>query len=827
MNVDAQPGSGDAPASRKIGLSCAECRRVLMAHAQRLQEQVKGLTARCQQLERELARTTGTDVDDLGTMQELQEPVSIVSQGMGSLSIGLDGQAKYHGETSSSENEDFSTTASRLVNLPPDILDLMNAFPFGFRESPYKREMFAAYIPDFHLAEELAELYFANIGWMYEPITRQDFRNSVLEVLYGSKGEKSVEAAHPHRISLFFIILASGCLFHGDPETVATAKVYEALSRASFSLDSILVEATMATVQTLFLIVRFIYNEDRDRNEERWILVGLSCRVAHMFFWELFVWDAWTSVVNGRPAALAAQHTDCQFPEDLEPHIGPNKEMEIGYSHCPIGLTTYKRLIGHAWKIRYSANILTASYYHVFSPRTPPYKSLLDLDKKIRAFPIPNHLRSPVRITDTTRSWNSSAPRAMQQYCTICLRESNLLYIHRSYFAQALKQQPDNPLQHAYAASVLAAYRSATRLITSLQSLYAVHPRLTSTVWYFWSGVFSSCIVLGALVVESPKCTLALDALRELQAAIPFYESGSRGCRSQSTVPILEKLLKRAVAAYQAGSGLQQDISADVDELQLLGGRKTVIKTSSSAGSPHTTSPATPSSGVMGGSDGGNSPNSNPGAMEMLQKYCGSIGQQAPGYSKAETYNSSLYGHGVGMHMSGLSYAPEETTRTSSKSPVGQMGSLSGYHTPQGAPYLSNRPFLSPPGSSLIPEPGLSYKASQIQMEGITESSSTPISRHHSSSQTQQQYHEPWSMYSSPSMSHQGHGRPEEYSQPTPPQQPQQRGYSAPMYGHPLKVNHPDAFPQIIHRYPSGEGPLEPTQEEIWRDFMMGYQQPN
>lgn len=116
----------------------------------------------------------------------------------------------------------------------------------------------------------------------YEPITREDFRTSVLEVIYGPNEEKSVGTAHAHRLSLFFIVLANGCLFHEDPGTVPCGKVYEALARASFSLGSILTEASVATVQTLFLLVRFIYSADRDRNEERWLLTGLNCRIANM-----------------------------------------------------------------------------------------------------------------------------------------------------------------------------------------------------------------------------------------------------------------------------------------------------------------------------------------------------------------------------------------------------------------------------------------------------------------------------------------------------------------------------------------------------------------
>jgi hypothetical protein len=77
-----------------------------MAHAQRLQEQVKSLTSRCRELERELAQAKGDDA----VIEPFVPPhgsspdnLSNVSETLGSLSIGLDGQAKYHGETAGSE----------------------------------------------------------------------------------------------------------------------------------------------------------------------------------------------------------------------------------------------------------------------------------------------------------------------------------------------------------------------------------------------------------------------------------------------------------------------------------------------------------------------------------------------------------------------------------------------------------------------------------------------------------------------------------------------------------------------------------------------------
>ena len=77
-----------------------------MAHAQRLQEQVKSLTSRCRELERELAQAKGDDAavePFVPPHRNSPDNLSNVSETLGSLSIGLDGQARYHGETAGSE----------------------------------------------------------------------------------------------------------------------------------------------------------------------------------------------------------------------------------------------------------------------------------------------------------------------------------------------------------------------------------------------------------------------------------------------------------------------------------------------------------------------------------------------------------------------------------------------------------------------------------------------------------------------------------------------------------------------------------------------------
>jgi hypothetical protein len=83
-----------------------------MAHAQRLSETNKTLTSRIHELESALAQAHAKDD---GTHPLLQPDLNLnpdgdhdnnlqhVSEAIGSLSIGLDGQSKYHGESAGSE----------------------------------------------------------------------------------------------------------------------------------------------------------------------------------------------------------------------------------------------------------------------------------------------------------------------------------------------------------------------------------------------------------------------------------------------------------------------------------------------------------------------------------------------------------------------------------------------------------------------------------------------------------------------------------------------------------------------------------------------------
>jgi len=72
-------------------------------------------------------------------------------------------------------------------------------------------------------------------------------------------------------------------------------------------------------------------------------------------------------------------------------------------------------------------------------------------------------------------------------------QRTDLIYIHRSWFAEALRDSPD-PLQHEYGQSVVTVYCSANILINGLRSLTGAHPKVAGRVWFFWSSFYTSSV---------------------------------------------------------------------------------------------------------------------------------------------------------------------------------------------------------------------------------------------------------------------------------------------------------------------------------------------
>ena len=115
----------------------------------------------------------------------------------------------------------------------------------------------------------------------YNVVPRADLKRTILDPIYGvGNNDISLASVHSHRISLFFMVLATGIFYDDHPSASIMAEQYSALAYAAYSLDSISQEATTASVQAMFSMCFFVYLTDRSNNEMRWLLSGLAARVA-------------------------------------------------------------------------------------------------------------------------------------------------------------------------------------------------------------------------------------------------------------------------------------------------------------------------------------------------------------------------------------------------------------------------------------------------------------------------------------------------------------------------------------------------------------------
>lgn len=85
-----------------------------------------------------------------------------------------------------------------------------------------------------------------------------------------------------------------------------------------------------------------------------------------------------------------------------------------------------------------------------------------------------------------------------------------LFYMHRGFFAQAMEDNPSDPMGSRYAQSVLAAYSSACSFVGLIESLFKQHPILTERMWFLFTHVFS-CAVSHAKYSKCTRVNLPID----------------------------------------------------------------------------------------------------------------------------------------------------------------------------------------------------------------------------------------------------------------------------------------------------------------------------
>ncbi|KAF9078142.1 hypothetical protein BDP27DRAFT_1310847 [Rhodocollybia butyracea] len=542
---------------------------------------------------------------------------------MGSLSISDRGRSTFFGQTANSRNEQGSDEEESLASdeeekssasdpsMPSNDPWISYAFPFtpASLNKDVVRNNIIGLLPDVSLARRLCELYYQHAAWMYTPISKPEFYETVFRPIY------DVNAAFPnigsHSLALIYMILAIGALLDLDQQShsPAASRFYE-LGRAALAIDSVFEEQSIPAIQALVLMCHYMVLDDiegprwatmgvlvdlvQNRDCGKWNLSPDETLRRRCLLWEIFTYDIWQSLTYGRPPSFSLAHIDTQKPFSTAKNA--HGELEMSFA---------------SWNHSFCSECLSVVMEQAFGARPPSYKTMTEMDKKVRSYYIPPSLQipgfggSPITLKLEPEP---TIQLVMQRYITFAIREITLLYLHRGFFAHALEDSPDDPMGSKYAPSVLAACESACIFVSLIDSMFKRYPLLTERMWFLYTHVFSCSIVLGSIACKV-QMAIAPSALSHLDLAHNLFMSTSESSRKVKVLPILHKLKERAHAALAGNINISispislsspSTVKSEEDELVALGGMTQLVSrkmpsTPSYSGSSPKSDPASPS----------------------------------------------------------------------------------------------------------------------------------------------------------------------------------------------------------------------------------------
>lgn len=123
------------------------------------------------------------------------------------------------------------------------------------------------------------------------------------------------------------------------------------------------------------------------------------------------------------------------------------------------------------WKHHFVKEVFGPVIKATLAAETPSYKTILELDRKIREKPF------PPAFTAGNPDNDMSAETYLQSALLSQFRTLTVSYLHKSFFAQALLDHPENPLLSRYAPSFLAASNCASDIIRESVMNLEIMPR--------------------------------------------------------------------------------------------------------------------------------------------------------------------------------------------------------------------------------------------------------------------------------------------------------------------------------------------------------------
>ncbi|KAG6853336.1 hypothetical protein C0991_005163 [Blastosporella zonata] len=228
-------------------------------------------------------------------------------------------------------------------------------------------------------------------------------------------------------------------------------------------------------------------------------------------------------------------YIDCEFPIDEEATLDNKGEIQNGF-----------------WRMKYifGRDLFLSVADATLVAKSPDYSTILDIDRKVREIPFPTTFKPYASRQDGDEIYYSSS-HSLQGFYASQHRTVTMLYLHRSFFAQAMLDHPTNPLLSPFAPSFLTAFRSASVIIRASAHQFDRCAEMAMRVWFLMYHTFSAAIIVGTVVTRSPGSEMAPGALEDLSRAVElFARTALQSQRAKIALGVLQRLKEKALRAY-------------------------------------------------------------------------------------------------------------------------------------------------------------------------------------------------------------------------------------------------------------------------------------
>ncbi|KAJ3515208.1 hypothetical protein NLJ89_g1912 [Agrocybe chaxingu] len=474
----------------------------------------------------------------------------------GTLSISDHGISRFFGPTGGSEsllltNMDSNQPSPESTHTPdsmrgsksPSSSDLSlfsQSFPFTpMGPTADVQALIESHLPPYERTIALCETYFDQCAWLFRGTTRTQLMDDMVPVIYKQQAAPPGEDySGPHDLALLFIVLAIGSLVSREPSD-SQGEHFHQISRAALALQPVLEKPSIVTIQCLHLMSIYSAMSGSDMKNETsmemaWSLITLSCHLSQTIglhrdsarwglspkmvqrrrtlFWDLFTADVWQVIPirqleQWATTIFSLAYIDCCFPQ---------------YENDANGKDTTLGATFEIWQFRFASECVADVTARTLTAEAPSYATIMDLDRKVREFALPEGLGS-----------SDDFGASFQRFVLEHIKETVLMYIHRSFFAQAIIDHPANPLKSPYAPSFLAAYRASSTILKSVREQFKLWPNSCSRFWTMWTFAFSAAVVFGTVATRGPRSPLAQSAMAELeQACVLFSKAAATSLRA-------------------------------------------------------------------------------------------------------------------------------------------------------------------------------------------------------------------------------------------------------------------------------------------------------